>query len=394
MPRLLYILRGRVPPGPDPERDSFTYLSEIAEGEVLLPVWWRSPEEADSHLRGPFPRYRVGKFCYHQFLDRRHRAFGRLARFSFYVRRGFQLHRQKQFDAILSYGTNLTGIAGVVLKWVTGAKLIAVLPNVPTNAYRYQDSDEGTIAAIKRFVANLGLYFVCLNSDCINILYPWQLREYPRLQRRRIAVFPSFVPLHTIREVPTNEKFILLVGFPWYTKGADLLIRAFKSIAAQFPDWKLKLLGHYPDRAHLDKLAEGCTQIEILKARPNSEAIKIIGSCSLFVLPSRTDAAPRVVREAMAAQKPILASDVGGVAYFVRDSETGLLFQAGNVDDLADKLNTLLRDPELRSRLAVGGHKMIMSEFDERAFLRFTDGMLKSILPLPQENSRAVLSET
>ena len=395
MPRLLYILRGMVPPRPDTERNPFTYISEIAEGEVLLPVWWRSPEEADSHLRASFPQYRVGTFCYHQFLDlRARRGLRCLARFVFYVRRGLQLHRQKKFDVIVSYGTNLTGIASVILKWVTGAKLIEVVPNVPENAYRYYDRDEGAIAALKRFLANLSLYFVCLNSDCVNVLYPWQLRGYPRLQRKRMAVFPSFVPLHTITEVPSNEKFILLVGFPWYTKGTDLLIRAFKSIATQFPDWKLKLLGHYPDRTYLDTLAEGCAQIEIMKARPNAEALKIIGACSLFVLASRTDAAPVVVREAMAARKPVLASDVGGVAHFVRDNDTGLLFQAGNVDDLAEKLSELLRDPQLRNRLAARAQELVMSEFDERAFVQFTSEMLNSTLASPQENSRAVLSES
>ena len=395
MPRLLYILRGMVPPRPDGERDQFTYLSELAEGEVLLPVWWRSAEEADPHLRASFPRYRVGNFCYHQFLDFRHRrGLKSLARFIFYIRRGLQLHREKKFDLIVSYGTNLTGLAGVVLKWFTGAKLIAQLPNVPENAYRYYDPDEGRIAAVKRFLANAALYFVCLNSDCIQVLYPWQLNNYPRLQRKRTAVFPSFAPLHTITEVRSNEKFILLVGFPWYTKGTDLLIRAFKPIAARFPDWKLKLLGHYPDRTYLDTLAGGCSQIEILKARPNAEALKIIGACSLFVLASRTDAAPVVVREAMAARKPVLGSDVGGVAYFVRDNDTGLLFEAGNIDDLTSKLSELLSNPGLRQRLAERGHTMIMSEFDERAYVRFMDELMKSTLRLPRENSRAVLSES
>lgn len=381
MPRLLYILRGMVPPSPDAQRDGFTYLSEIAEGEVLLPVWWSSPEQAAPHLRSSFPTYRVGRFCYHQFLDMRYpRGLRRLARFIFYIGRGFQLHRRKKFDVIFSYGTNLTGIASVVLKWMTGARLIAELPNVPENAYRYYRHDEGALAAVKRFIAHVALHFVCLNCDCIKLLYPWQLDAYPRLKKKKMAVFPTFVPLHTIGEVPSNEKVVLLVGFPWYTKGADLLICAFKRIAAQFPEWKLKLLGHYPDRIYLERLAEGCAQIELLRARPFGAAIKVIGACSLFVLASRTDSTPQVVREAMAARKPVLASNVGGVAYMVRDNDTGILFQAGNVDDLAGKMSALLRDPELRNRLAVRGHEMVMSEFDERAFVRFMDELLKSQL--------------
>jgi len=380
MTRLLYILRGMVPPRPDTERNQFTYLSQIADGEVLLPVWWHSRDEADPHLRATFPKYRVGNFCYHQFLDFRYpRGLRLVARFIFYISSGLQLHREKKFDVIMSYGTNLTGIAAVILKWLTGAKLLVALPNVPENAYRYYMPNEGFAAIIKRFIANLSLHFVCSAADCLNLMYPWQLHKYPRLQKKRTVVFPSFVPLRTINPTPSEEKFILLVGFPWYTKGADILIRAFLSIAAQFPDWKLKLLGHYPDRAYLEKLTGGSVQVEFLAARANALALKVMGACSVFVLASRTDAAPVVVREAMAARKPIIASDVGGVPYFIRDNDTGLLFKAGNVNDLAAKLGSLLADLELRARLAARAYEAVMSEFDESAFVRFFELVLGSL---------------
>lgn len=380
MTRMLYILRGMVPPRPDAERDQFAYLSQIAEGEVLLPVWWHSRDQADAHLRSTFPTYRIGNFRYHQFLDLRFPRFLRfLARLGFYLRRGLQLHRENKFDVIVSYGTNLTGIAGVILKWLTGAKLIVQLPNVPENAYRYYDAGEGATAVLKRFVAVLTLHAVCLASDCIQLFYPWQLRKFPLLRRKRAGVFPSFVPLHTIVEVQSEEKFILLVGFPWYTKGADILIRAFLRIAPQFPGWKLKLLGHFPGRSYLEDLILGSPQIEFLFARPNAQAVGIIGACSIFVLASRTDAAPVVVREAMAARKPVIASAVGGVPYFVRDNETGLLVKPGDVNDLTEKLTTLLRDPNLREQLATRGHEMIMSKFDETAFVRFFERTLASV---------------
>jgi len=355
-------------------------LSQIAEGEVLLPVWWRSRNEADPHLKATFPKYRVGNFCYHQFLDFRYpRGLRLVARFAFYIWSGLHLHRENKIDVIMSYGTNLTGIASVVLKWLTGAKLIVQLPNVPENAYRYYDRDEGTVAVVKRFIADLSLKFVCSAADCLNILYPWQLHNYPRLQKKRHVIFPSFVPLHTIPSVPCDEKFILLVGYPWYTKGVDILIRAFVSIAAQFPDWKLKILCHIPDRADLEKLTGGSAQVEFLAGRHNMLALKVIAACSVFVLASRTDAAPVVIREAMAARKPIIASNVGGVAYFVRDNETGLLFESGNVEELAAKLTRLLADPELRTRLAARAYEVVMSEFDESAFVRFFEQVLASL---------------
>ncbi len=87
MPRLLYILPGPVPPSSDPALDKFTYLSEIAEGEVLLPVWWDSPENVAPFLRETFPVHRAGKFRYRLFLsDRFPEPFRRLATLIFYRR--------------------------------------------------------------------------------------------------------------------------------------------------------------------------------------------------------------------------------------------------------------------------------------------------------------------
>jgi hypothetical protein len=54
MARLLYVLPGLVPPESDPIRDKFHYLSEICEGEVLLPVWWRSSQEVSAYLKRGF----------------------------------------------------------------------------------------------------------------------------------------------------------------------------------------------------------------------------------------------------------------------------------------------------------------------------------------------------
>lgn len=379
MTRILYVLRGMTPPRPDAERDQFTYLSRIAEGEVLLPVWWGSRDKVDEYLRPTFPQFRRGNFCYHQFLDLRYPRFFRLIpRFLFYLVRGLQLHRKKKFDIIFSYGTNATGIAAVILKWFTGAKLIVEVPHVPENAYRYHEAGEGVVATFKQSLAKLSLNFVCASADVVKIFYPWQLDNYPRLRNKRKEVFPSFVPLRTIAQVQSEETFILLVGFPWYTKGVDILIRAFLSIAPQFPDWKLKLMGHYPDRSYLDELVAGSPQIEFLAARLNVHAVKIIGACSVYVLASRTDAAPVVVREAMAARKPIIASAVGGVPYFIRDNDTGLLFEPQNEADLAAKLSLLLKDAALRERLAARAYERV-KEFDEEAFVRFFEQLLSSI---------------
>jgi len=290
-----------------------------------------------------------------------------------------KLHRKKKFDVIMTYGTNRPGIAGVILKWITGAKLIVEIPGVPENAFRYDAPHPGIRTAVKRFFADQFLMLAATTADCIKLLYPWQLGSYPRLHNKKVAIFHDFVPVHVISAEQIEEHFVLLVGYPWYTKGVDVLIRAFRSIAAQFPNYKLKLMGYYPDRDFLDNLAGGCPQIEFLTPRPNELALKVISACSIYVLASRTEAMGLVLLEAMAARKPIIAATVGGVPHFIRDNDNGLLFQSENVEDLAAKLTTLLSSQKLQARLAKRAYEKVFSEYDEQSYVRSFDGMLKSL---------------
>jgi glycosyltransferase involved in cell wall biosynthesis len=167
------------------------------------------------------------------------------------------------------------------------------------------------------------------------------------------------------------------------------MIRAFKLIAAQFPNYKLKLMGYYPDREFLNDLAGGCPQIEFLNPLPNDLALKVIGRCAIYVSASRTEGMPVVLLEAMAARRPIIAAAVGGVPHYIRDNDNGLLFQSENVEELAAKLTTLLSSQELQARLAKRAYEIVFSKFDEKSYVRSYDRMLQSLgdkspIPLKQ----------
>jgi glycosyltransferase involved in cell wall biosynthesis len=107
--------------------------------------------------------------------------------------------------------------------------------------------------------------------------------------------------------------------------------------------------------------------------------LKVIGSCSVYVSASRTEAMGRVLLEAMAARKPIIASAVDGVPYYIVDNDNGLLFESGNVEDLAAKLAILLSSQELQARLAKRAYEKGFSEYDERSYVRSFSNMLQSM---------------
>jgi glycosyltransferase involved in cell wall biosynthesis len=363
-----------MPPNSDSALNKFNFISEVAEGEVLLPVWFVNEAAVPPYLQPDFPIYRIGRFRFHMFLERRFpQRFRSVARFSFYLYRGLQLHREKPFDFIMTYGTNFPGLAGALLKWITGAKFILEVPGVPEDAFVSMIPIPTWKERTKRLIADWLLNAVGGVADCFKLQYPWQLHKFPRLARRKAVVFHDFVPGARISPHLSEEDYILLVGYPWYLKGFDVVINAFLSVAAEFPSYKLKLMGGPipdSDREYLQELARGCSQIEFVKPVPYGEALQMIGGCSLFVLASRSDALPLVMLEAMAARRPVIASAVGGVPHCIRDGIDGLLFPSQDVDALAEKMRILLNRPDLRAQLADRGYERFVADYDERAYVR------------------------
>lgn len=367
--RILFIFRGVVPPPKREESNRFFFLPESLGGEVLLPVWWSTAQEVREGLGpGSYPSHTVKNFHYHFLLAGRSGFVGlrhAVASFRFFLRSGMRLHRERKFDCIFASGHTMTALAGTILKLLTGARLIVELIGTPRNAYRF-DGPSRTIAnRIKKLYSDTLLHLTVLSADRVKLLYPDQLRGYPLLRGVPTSVFHDFVTLSQVTPAGTSEDFILFVGYPWYLKGVDVLIAAFRAVAPDFPHIRLKLLGYFPDRAELDALAGDCAQIEFLDARPNPEVLRIMERSMILALPSRTEGLPRVLLEAMAAGKPIIASDVDGIPHCVRDGYNGLLFRPGDAGDLAEKLRRLLSDGALREHLGRNGLELVRTKYTE-----------------------------
>ena len=89
-----------------------------------------------------------------------------------------------------------------------------------------------------------------------------------------------------------------------------------------------------------------------------------LADCDVLLMPTvAQEALGRTAVEAMAAGRPVIASRLGGLAFTVRDGETGLLCRPGDPDDLAEKIERLLDDPELRDRLGRAGRRCFEREY-------------------------------
>jgi glycosyltransferase involved in cell wall biosynthesis len=165
-------------------------------------------------------------------------------------------------------------------------------------------------------------------------------------------------------------------------KGLDVLLRAFA--AADIPGKRLVLVGQGDQRAELEALAATlgiAARTHFLGFR--DDRIAVMRGFDVFALPSRLEGIPRCLMESMAAEVPIVASDIPGCRDLVTHDHTGLLHRLDDVDALRTQLERM-RDRELRARHAAEARKLVyerysaraMAEAYEQLFVEITDSRL------------------
>ncbi|MHC1755343.1 MAG: glycosyltransferase family 4 protein [Methanosarcina sp.] len=153
---------------------------------------------------------------------------------------------------------------------------------------------------------------------------------------------------------------LLYIGRLVKIKGIDILIRALPIIKVSYPNIKLFIAGTGGQFNKINSIVKKMDLTEnviFLGKVFGSEKRRLIASTDILILPSRYEAFGIVLLEAMASGKSIVASNVGGVPYIVNNGETGLLFEVGNVKELAEKVIKLLDCEKLRLEMGRAGRK-------------------------------------
>lgn len=182
------------------------------------------------------------------------------------------------------------------------------------------------------------------------------MRYFEHRMKVRGWVIPNSV--HLLRPQPTSTPGCRLVatGRLVPQKGFDMLLRAFASVARQFPDWQLVIWGEGPERVNLERQCrelglEQRVELPGVSREPGSW----IQSADAFVLSSRFEGWGIVLLEAMAAGLPVVSFDCAfGPAEMIEPDVSGLLVPAGDEKALALALARVMADPILRSSL---GHQ-------------------------------------
>jgi glycosyltransferase involved in cell wall biosynthesis len=154
-------------------------------------------------------------------------------------------------------------------------------------------------------------------------------------------------------------------------KSIETLVDAFAQMRHIAPGLKLLIVGSGVQReALIARSVELGLASDAFFFPTTSDVPYWLHAIDIFVLPSISEALSNSLMEAMACGCCAVASRVGGNPELVRPDETGLLFESGNVSDLADQLTVLVQDAALRHRLATTGATWIAENMSQASSAR------------------------
>lgn len=155
-------------------------------------------------------------------------------------------------------------------------------------------------------------------------------------------------------------------------KRVDLFIEAVAAARRENPGIRGYVAGEGPEREQLERLAQG-GGVELLGVR--RDVLELVRAADAVCLPSEAEALPMSILEAMALERPVVATDVGGTAEEVVDGETGYLVAAGHAEPIRRALLELANDPERARAMGAAGRRRQRELFTGEAMV---DGYVRA----------------
>lgn len=199
---------------------------------------------------------------------------------------------------------------------------------------------------------------------------PYILDEYRGRTKARFHRVDNPIPDDYFDlSAPAVPGRLLFAGTISERKDPISLLAALDIVRRDIPRAHLHLAGRpidaeYPQRVRrfiADHHLEDCTAFLGLLDVPTM--MEEYARCALLALPSRQETAPVVILEAMAAGKPVVATDVGGVRDLVQDGTSGFVVPPGDVGQLARRISQLLLDDSLREQMGLRGRDIAWARF-------------------------------
>ncbi len=184
------------------------------------------------------------------------------------------------------------------------------------------------------------------------------------LERSKIHVKPNFAFPAPPEALRASDQYALFVGRLSEEKGIRTLLKAWEGL--EIPLW---IVGDGPLRAEVE--AKKSRWIRVLGVMPSQSVMRIMSKSEFLIVPSECyENFPVVVAEAFSLGLPVVASRLGALAEIVRHEKNGLLFEAGNSENLRALATKMSKDNKLVERLSEGARADYAERYTPKANLK------------------------
>ena len=289
---------------------------------------------------------------------------------------GVKLNSRMHIDIFQASEPTGSGIAGIILKLITGKKFLLHLQGDLFNLPRSQFS--WLRVAISQLITRI----VCKFADKVRCVSQSLMTEAKRadIPQRKLVLVPSRCDVQRFnpqvwqnargevrRQLGVdNKKVVMFIGTLSVHKGLSYLLKAMPQICSLYPETAVVLVGSGPLMDELKSLALelGIADKTIFCGRiPYEQIPAYLSAADIFAFPSIDEGLPRAVMEAMAMELPVVGTKVGGIPELVQNGQTGFLVDPCNPQQIADALNLLLQKPHLASEMGRSARNEIVSNY-------------------------------
>lgn len=166
-----------------------------------------------------------------------------------------------------------------------------------------------------------------------------------------------------------SDNLVLFVGRITYTKGLHILLESLRYLKKKIhlvvigpSDWDVKYFREILVRMENEN-KKGEHKITYLGAQEQTNIIKWYQKASVFVLPSFGEAFAVVNLEALACGTPVIATNIGGIPEVIQHGKNGILIPPNNAIKLAEAIQYLLDNEDVRARFGREGRKFVVENF-------------------------------
>ncbi len=264
------------------------------------------------------------------------------------------------------------------------AAVLARTPAIVTTVHLFVELPYGLRARLRHRLLGVGVHRHVAVSKALG----QRLHARFKVPAPKIRVVPNGIPLQSFAGkearglrarlgLPLQRPLVLMVGRLVAQKGQQDLLEA----ATRIPAAHFVLVGEGPDRELLqDKTRSLGLQERVTFLGQRADVAELLSLCDLFVLPSLFEGLPLSILEALAAARPVVATNVGGNSEVITDGETGLLVPPADPSALARALLRLLADEDLAQRLATLGQALVGRTYSVQAMVRGVTVVFEELL--------------